>query len=195
MRLARIRRIISFTRDDGFSLVEAIVAAGLMAGALASLGQMLAISVANNRSARVRSDATVLAQQKMEQLRGLTWSVGVSGLPISDTATDTAAPIEMPTGGTGLSRSPGNTLTSNTNGWVDYVDRSGNVLGGGIATPPGAVYVRRWAVEPLPSSPSDTIAIRVLVRPIERREGDSRMPAARWPDEARLVSIKTRKAQ
>jgi type II secretory pathway pseudopilin PulG len=189
------RRVISFSGDEaGFSLVEAIVAAGLMAGALASLGQMLAISVANNRSARAGSDATVLALQKMEQLRGLTWGVDVSGLPISDTRTDTAAPIEEPTGGTGLSLSPGNTLTSSTNGWVDYVDQSGNALGGGIEAPGGAVYVRRWAIEPLAASPSDTIVIRVLVRPIGGREGASRPSAARWPDEARLVSIKTRKA-
>ena len=183
------------TDESGFSIVEVLVATLVLSVGLLSVAQLFAVSTKGNTAARSNTFTVMLAQQKMEQLRGLTWSVGVSGLPISDTATDTAAPIEMPTGGTGLSHSPGNTLTSNTNGWVDYVDRSGNVLGGGIATPPGAVYVRRWAVEPLPSSPSDTIAIRVLVRPIGRREDDSRMPAARWPDEARLVSIKTRKAQ
>lgn len=196
MPSTRIRRIISFSANDetGFSLVEAIVAAGLMAGALASLGQMLAISVASNRSARAGSDATVLALQKMEQLRALTWGVDASGLPISDTSSDTAAPIEVPTGGTGLSLSPGNTLTSNTNGWVDYVDQSGNTIGGGAEAPGGAVYVRRWAVEAFPSNPPDTIVLRVLVRPIGRREGASRMSTARWPDEAQLLSIKTRKA-
>jgi type II secretory pathway pseudopilin PulG len=166
----------------GFSLLEAIVATGLMAGALASLGQMLAISVANNRSARARSDATVLAEQKMEQLRGLTWGIDALGTAISDTTTDTSAAVEVPRGGTGLSLSPGDTLTSNTVGWVDYVDQSGNAVGGGTETPPGAAYVRRWAIEPLPANPADTIVIHVLVTTRTGRR-----------EEARLTSIRTRK--
>jgi hypothetical protein len=101
----------------------------------------------------------------------------------------------MPTGGTGLSLSPENTLTSNTNGWVDYVDRSGNVLGGGAEVLAGAAYVRRWVIEPLPSHPSDAIVIRVLVRPTGRRDsGNLRSSATRRPDEARIVTIRTRKA-
>jgi hypothetical protein len=196
MTSIRICRIISFSGHDeiGSSLVEAIVAVGLLAGALASLGQMLGLCIASNRSARAGSDATVLAQQKVEQLRGLAWGVDVTGAPISDSSTNTALAVEVPTGGTGLSLSPGNTLTSNTNGWVDYVDQSGNVLGGGTQAPAGAVYVRRWAIEPLPSNPSDTIVIRVLVRPVSRREVEWRRSTARRPDEAQIVSVKTRKA-
>ena len=48
-------------------MVEAIVAVGLLAGALASLAQMLAMCIVTNRSARAGSDATVLAQQKIEK--------------------------------------------------------------------------------------------------------------------------------
>jgi type II secretory pathway pseudopilin PulG len=125
--------------EAGFSLLEAIVAVGLMAGALASLGQMLVISLAINQAARDRSDATVLAQQKMEQLLG-----------------------ESPSGGTGLSPLVGGSLTSNMDGWFDYVDRSGQSLGGSEALGNG-VYTRRWAVEPLPSSTTDTLVIHVLV--------------------------------
>ena len=75
------------------------------------------------------------------------------------------------------------TLTSNTDGWVDYLDQSGNVLGGGTTLPPGTVYIRRWAVDPLPSSPADTIVIGVFVT---TRVGRG---------EARLISLKTRKMQ
>lgn len=180
--------------ETGSSLVEAIVAVGLLAGALASLAQMLAMCIVSNRSARAGSDATVFAQQKIEQLRGLAWGVDVSGAPVNDFNTDTALPVEMPTGGTGLSLSPGNTLASNTEGWVDYVDRSGNVLGGGTRVLPGAAYVRRWLVEPLPSNPSNTIVIRVLVTPTSRRESDLRNSTTRRLDEARIVTIRTRKA-
>jgi Tfp pilus assembly protein PilV len=95
MHFTRVNRIVSRSCGDecGFSLLEAIIASGLMAGALAALGQMFAISVANNRSARAASYATVLAQQKMEQLRGLTWGFETLGLPISDTTSNTAASV------------------------------------------------------------------------------------------------------
>ena len=191
---ARIARIIVLAEahEKGFSLLEAIIAAGLLAGALAALGQMLAIAVATHRSARAGSDATVLAQQKMEQLRGLTWGFDVSGFPIVDTATDTAASVETPTGGTGLTPSPTDTLVSNTSGWVDYVDQSGAALGGGTQVPAGAMYLRRWAIEPLPSNPSDTIVIRVFVRPAGRPEVDP--SRAHRSDEARLIGIRTRNA-
>src|SRR5438093_984420 len=141
MLYTRISRILPLSGDDerGFSLLEALIASGLMAGALVALGQMFAIAVANNRSARAASYATVLAQQKMEQLRGLTWGFDVLGLPITDTTSNTAAPVETPTGGTGVGPSPAGTLTSHTGRWVDYVDQSGNALGRGPALRPAAV--------------------------------------------------------
>jgi hypothetical protein len=180
--------------EGGFSLLEAVVAAGIMAGALAALGQLFAKSVANNHSARNGSYATVLAEQKMEQLRGLTWGFDTLGLPNTDSTTDTAAAVENPTG-TGLSPSPGGTLTSNIAGYVDYVDRFGNMLGGGETIPPRAVYVRRWSVELLPQSPNNTLVLQVLVtQRANRGSADADGATRRLPDEARLVSVKTRKA-
>jgi len=169
MRPTRSNRIISVGESGqaGCSLLEAIVAIGLMAGALASLGQMVAISVAINRSARDRSDATVLAQQKMEQLL-----------------------VESRLGGTGWRPSPGGSLTSNIDGWFDYVDRSGQSLGGSEAL--GSVYIRRWAIEPLPSSPTDTLAVHVLVATrLALRQAAS---TARPRDQVRLSSITTSQA-
>jgi len=179
----------------GFSLLEVTIAVCIMAGALVTLGQMLGISVANNRTAQSLTYATVLAEQKVEQLRGLSWGFDNVGLSVTDTTTDTAAPIEMPTGGTGLSASPAGTLTRNTDGWVDYVDRSGNVLGGGSSPPPKTAYIRRWAIEPLATSPGNMITIQVLVTTPGRASADAAGPLNQWPDGARLVSVKTRKAQ
>jgi type II secretory pathway pseudopilin PulG len=155
--------------EAGFSLLEAIVSVGLMAGALASLGQMLVISIAMNQSARDRSDATVLAQQKMEQLL-----------------------VESPSGGTGLSPLVGGSLTSNMDGWFDYVDRSGQSLGGSEALG-GGVYTRRWAVEPLPSSPADALVVHVLVA---TRLGLLQTASTNHPrDQILLSSIKASGAQ
>ena len=173
-----------------------IFATGLMATALVALAQMFTISVKNNQSARTGSYATTLAEQKMEQLRGLTYGFDTIGLPITDTSTDTTAATETPTGGTGLSPSPSGTLVSNTNGYVDYIDQFGNILGGGESAPTNTVYIRRWSIDPLPTNPNSTIVIQVMVtRERNRGLADQTGSTDRLRDEARIVSIKTRKAQ
>lgn len=170
---------------------------GVMATALVVLAQMFAIAVNNNTSARTGTYAQILAQQKLEQLRGLTWGFDTIGLPISDTATNTALPIEAPAGGTGLSPSPASALTHNTVGYVDYVDQFGNIVGGGTETAPaGTVYIRRWSVEPLPTNPNNTLIIQVLVtRILNRGNADNLGSTRRLRDEARVMTVKTRKAQ
>jgi hypothetical protein len=179
----------------GFSLLEVVVATCIMAGALVLLGQMLGVSVTNNQTARRITYSTVLAEQKMEQLRALSWGVDSLGLPVSDTNTNTALPVESPTGGTGLSSSPSGTLTRNTDGWVDYLDRFGNVLGGGSSLRSKTAYIRRWAIEALPANPDNTLVIHVLVTArYDRGVADAPGSTLLWPDEARLFSVKTRKA-
>jgi len=122
--------------ESGFSLAEAIIATGLLAGALTSLADMFAISATRNRSARLGSYAIVLAQQKIEQLRALTSGVDESGVPIADAA-----------------------LTANQRG-SDYVDETGTSLG--AETTSRATYERRWSIEPLAASPNTSV-IRVTV--------------------------------
>src|SRR5215471_3353865 len=137
--------------EKGLSLVEVTIATGLLAAALSTLGHMLALSVSTNRAANTLTYTSILAEQKMQQLRGLTWGYDSAGQPVSDTTSNTAASAETSNGGTGLSPSPAETMTSNMSGWVDYLDRFGNVLGGGGAPLPKTVYIRRWAIEPLAS--------------------------------------------
>ena len=55
--------------ESGFSLVEAIVAIGVLTTAVAGLVQLLVMSVRSNRAGRDATFATVLAQQKAEELR------------------------------------------------------------------------------------------------------------------------------
>jgi type II secretory pathway pseudopilin PulG len=182
--------------QSGFSILETIFATGVLATAVVALAQMFTISVQNNRNARTGSFATTLAQQKMEQLRGLTFGFDTIGLPLTDTTTDTAAPIETPAGGTGLSPSPVGTLLANTNGYVDYIDQFGNVLGGGAGVRPRTAFIRRWSIEPLPTNPNDTIVIQVIVtRQANRGLADQNGSVQRLANEARIMSIKTRKAQ
>lgn len=182
--------------DAGSTLVEVIFATGILTVGLVSLAQLFAISTKNNINARTQSYAVVLAQQKMEQLRALTWGFDNLNLPLSDTTTNTALPVESPTGGTGLSPSPADALRTNTDGYVDYVDAAGNVLGGGLTMPTGTAYIRRWSIEPLPMNPNDTMVIQVLVtNSLNRGSANESGSVARLPQEARIVTVKTRKAQ
>ncbi len=192
-----MEKLPSSKSESGFSLVETIVATGLLAGAVACLGQMFAISMAENTSARTGTFAAVLAEQKMEQLRGLTWGFDIIGLPLTDTTSNIALPIQSAAGGPGLSPSPSDSLRSNIAGYVDYVDGFGRIIGGGATVPPETVYIRRWSVEPLPTNPNNTVILQVLVTRWRNRgaadteEGSTR----RMRDEARLMTVKTRKSQ
>src|SRR5438128_755994 len=187
----------SWTADArGFSILETLVATTIMIVAVASLGQLFAVSTQRNKSAKNTGFAAVLAQQKMEQLRGLTWGFDTLGLPTTDTTTDTTVVPESPNGGTGLSPAPAGTLRQNTLGFVDYLDAQGRSLGGTTTnTPATAVYIRRWAVEPLPTNPNNTIVIQVLVTRHRNRGTADQGNSSRLPDEARVISVKTRKAQ
>jgi type II secretory pathway pseudopilin PulG len=192
-----LAKFASSRSESGFSLVETLVATGLLAGAVAVLGQMFAISMAENTSARTGTFAAVLAEQKMEQLRGLTWGFDIIGLPLTDTTSNVALPIQAATGGPGLSPSPSNSLRSNVSGYVDYVDQFGRIIGGGATVPAQAVYIRRWSVEPLPTNPNNTVILQVLVtRSRNRGTADSVAGSTRrLRDEARLMTVKTRKSQ
>lgn len=181
--------------DGGFSLLEVLFATTILAVAVVGLAQLFVVSTRANTSARATTFAAVLAQQKMEQLRGLTWGFDGLGLPLTDTSTDISSLAETPTGGKGLTPSPTGALGANTDGYCDFLDANGLSLGGGTTPPAGAIYVRRWSVEPLPTNPNNTLVLQVLVtRNRNRGAADQAVGVNRLPDEARIISVKTRKA-
>jgi type II secretory pathway pseudopilin PulG len=184
-----------FSSDQaGFSLLEVVIATSLLVVGMVSLAQLFAVATTSNTNARTSTFATVLAEQKMEQLRGLTWGFDPIGLPLSDTTSDTAGAAPSPTGGAGLAPSPAATLTTSTAGYVDYLDQFGNVIGGGTTIPNGTIYIRRWSIEPLPTNPNNTLILQVLVTKRRDRGTADQGSVARLTEEARLISVKTRKA-
>ncbi len=154
--------------EAGFSLVEVLVAAGLLATAVVALAQLFALSARANLAARRISDASILAARKLEELR---------------------AEGE-------LSPSPPAALQENTAGYVDYVDAFGNTLADG-GTPQGAaIYTRRWSIAPLPASSGEALVLQVLVTPLrDRSDATAAGSSGRLPEEARIVTVRTRKAQ
>ena len=58
----------------GFSLLEVLIAAAIMASALLALAQLIAFAARETASAGRMTDAALLAAQKVEQLRAGSWS-------------------------------------------------------------------------------------------------------------------------
>jgi len=181
--------------EAGFSIIEVLVATGLLATALVALAQLFAIATATNQAARNSTLTMILAEQKIEQLRALQYTFDRVGLPVQDTATDLAVYPPAATGGKGLSPHTDNTLQANTNGYVDYVDHFGRTLGGGTVIPDNTAFIRRWSIEPLPTNPNNVIILQVLVTRQRDRGTGNAGSVSRGPEEARLVTIKSRKVQ
>lgn len=172
-----------------------MIATFLLATGVLATAQMFILATQSNAGAQRSTYTAALAQEKMEQLKGLTWGFDIVGLPVQDYATNIA--VDPPTAdGVGLTPSPENALSANVDGYVDYLDRFGNSLGGGTAPPEGTVYVRRWSVEPLPTNPNNTLVLQVLAFPFAARDNNGTgVVLDRVRDEARLISVKTRKSR
>src|SRR5688572_32582762 len=108
-----------------------MVATVLFATSLVAVAQLVAMAIRSNIGSHTTTFTTALAAQKLEQLRG----------------------------DTGLTQSPPNALEEDTPNHVDYVDVWGNAMEG-RSPPDGALYVRRWSVEPLPADPANTVVLQ-----------------------------------
>ena len=184
--------------SKGFSLVEVIISMGLLTTMSLGVAQLFAASTTANRVSRASTSTIALAEQKMEQLRSLSWGFDLQGqgLPVSDTTTDLAT-YPHSSNGSGLNPSPSGTLNENVAGYVDFLDAAGNWVGTGTTAPANAMFVRRWAILPLPTNPNNTLVFQVLVTPLSN-EGSRVLTAngnrRRMPGDAVLFSVKTRKA-
>jgi type II secretory pathway pseudopilin PulG len=141
--------------ERGFTLLETLIATGLIVTAVAGLAQLFALSVRFTRDAGQFGVALVAAQDKLESLRSLAFGYDEGGEPITDP---------------GLRASPASTLTADVERYVDWLDERGHVVGGVS----GAAYVRRWRVSEIAVDDPDAIAIDVCVY---RVPGLNREPA------------------
>jgi hypothetical protein len=176
--------------DDGFTLIEALVALCLLACVALGLADLTARAVNITGRARQQALMIALAQQRLEQLLGLGWGLGdgVTAMPVADMGTDLSGSSPT-TGGFGLAASPVNALAADSTGYSDFADRRGNWLGSGPAMPPGAAFVRRWRISRVPSTTA-CLAIEVLVDVVDAARGSRASTAAA----VTVATVKTRKA-
>ena len=181
----------------GFSLAEVVIAMGLLTAVSLGVAQLFAVSANANRIGRTQTSTTALAEQKLEQIRALTFGFDLQGLglPVTDTPTNLARTPHT-SDGSGLNPSPANALDENVPGFVDYLDGNGAWVGTGLTPPAGAIYVRRWAIVPLPTNPNNTLVLQVVVSTLATEQGRviDGNPRRRMHGDAVLVSVKTRKA-
>ena len=151
----------------GFTLVETLVAISITGVALTALAQLFVIATQANADARRTTFASILATEKIEQLR----SLGADLAPQGDAS-----------------------LSADITGACDFLDEYGRSRGTGSSPLSGTVYIRRWSVEPIPSDP-DTFVLQVAVFPrLWRGAVDPAASDARPFGGAQIVTVKTRRA-
>jgi type II secretory pathway pseudopilin PulG len=187
----------SFSNSDGFSLMEVVVSIGLLTVVSLGVAQLFATSTRANLTARGSTSTTALAEQKMEQLRSLTWGFDDQGqgLPVTDTTSNIAV-SPMAQNGSGLNPSPADSLEHNAPGFVDFLDANGQWVGTGSTVPRTAVYIRRWSIQPVPTNPNNTLVLQVLVTPVSNEQArvESQYTRTRMAGDALITSVKTRKS-
>ena len=182
---------------QGFSLIEVVVAMAILTVVSLGVAQLFAASTRVNLIARGQTSTTMLAEQKIEQIRSLTWGFDSSGegLPVSDTTSNlTIYPTDQT--GNGMNPTPADSLELNTTGCVDFLDANGAWVGTGGTPPATAMYIRRWSIQPLPTNPNNTLVIQVLVTPTanEAARQTTGNPRQRMPGDTLLTTVKTRKS-
>jgi type II secretory pathway pseudopilin PulG len=131
-------RPTSSTGERGFSLVEVLVATGMLVTVLVGVARLVSMAARANLAARHATVSSIVASAKLEELRSAPWAeLGVT---------------------------PPGTLDGNQTGYYELLDATGRALPGAFPESQ-AVYVRRWAVARLPSAPSDALVISVLGAP------------------------------
>ena len=127
----------------GFTLVETLVATGVLITAVAGLAQLFALSVRFTRDSAQHGAALVAAQDKLESLRALRFTYDGSGVALTDPR---------------LQPSPPTSLSEDTDGYVDWLDDAGNLV-----IKNGASYARRWRITAIAADDPAAIAIDVCV--------------------------------
>ena len=145
--------------QDGTTLVEAIIAIGLLAGAVVGLAALSSVAIRQVAHANERTMAMLLARQKLEALSR-----------------------EAP----GLEPSAADAWSVDSPGHVEYLDAHGRPIGARRG-----VYVRRWAVAPLPAD-ANLLAIQVDVAVCRPRPGTAGCGDA--VAHARLAGVRSRLA-
>jgi type II secretory pathway pseudopilin PulG len=153
---------------EGFTLLETLVATGILVTALAGIAQLFVLGVRVTRESGSRGAALLSAQAKLETLRSLAMAYGSAGEMVTDPA---------------LEASPARSLREDTGGYVDRLDAAGRTVEDEDSE---AVFTRRWAITPIDDQEPQAVVIEVCVF---RAPADGVSPVSA---EACLATIRSR---
>lgn len=127
--------------DEGFTLLEVLIALGLVAACITGVASLVEMSFKAMGGARDATVATLLAQQKLAALRS------------------------APAGDPVLSFTSANALEANVAGHFDLLDSTGRPFGAAGAAPHSGPYLRRWRITAAPGGDAGVLvlSVRVLV--------------------------------
>lgn len=163
----------------GFTLLEVVVALALLAGGLLAVAQLMVTASRTARLSRSVTLATSLAGQQVERLQSQAWGCTVDGVPVGALALSGAGSLE-----------------ADTDGFVDYLDADGAVVGSGLSPPAGAMFTRRWSIEPDDGrAPPWRVVVRVAVLRREARGTENGGGEAAWVETVRLVAVRARRPE
>lgn len=117
----------------GFTLLETLIATGIVVTAVAGLAQLVAFSAGLTRASAESAVALAAAQQKLEALRALEYGFDEAGIATSDPR---LAPAQ----------------------YVDWLDASGVEV-----EEADAAFVRRWQITTIEATEPSLIGIEVCV--------------------------------
>ena len=124
------------TSERGSTLIETMIATSLLLVVMIGLLSTAALATMYTENhGHLEARTTEYAQDKMEQLLALAYTDAVS-----DTVIFPAGAI----GGTGLAVGGGTNTSIPVNGYVDWLEQNGTLLGGGTAPPANWFYERVW---------------------------------------------------
>lgn len=143
-------------REDGTSLIEVIIASGILVTLMAGLMSLLGLSISTTENqGHLAARTTEYAQDKMEQLLALTYN---------DTTSDTRVFPAANAGGTGLAVGGSSDPDAPAAVYVDYLEGNGDLCvaanaecGAPVGTTPptGWFYQRVWQIDDSTSHPSE----------------------------------------
>ena len=138
----------------GFTLLETLVATGILVTALAGVAQLFVLGTQLTRQAGTSGAALIAAQDRLELLRAQAFTYDPSGLTVTAPA---------------LEPSPSSSLAYDIDPYVDWLDANGEVTDNAG----DAVISRRWRVASLGATTPEAIAIEVCVFRIGAADADA----------------------
>lgn len=142
---------------DGFTLLETVIATGILVTALAGIAQLFVLTMRITRESGAHGVALVAAQAKLEALRSLQLAYGIAGERLTDPS---------------LEASPSHSLFEETTDYFDSLDAAGGVV---LDEEGAAMFTRRWAITPIDHEEPHAVVIEVCVF---RSPADGVSPAA-----------------